>query len=213
MNYEINNYSVDAHFASNIFRMNRSDFLPSVRAVFNEYVQKISNEKRKDDPYPGIMTELLSGDERIEEFVKYVSDISWDILSKQGYDMDQFYTDAQEMWGQYHPFSSNMEKHFHGQGSFLTGFYFLNTPPESCKMFLHDPRLGKVHNSLPVKPGAGLVNAQSQIWYEPKPGDIIFTDSGIEHSFTRNRSLTPYTFIHINVKVVPRDQQGSAIVV
>ena len=128
MALEINNFNVDYHFATPIFRYSKPEFLESVKTVFNEYINKIKHEKDTNDPYPGIMTELLSGDERVEEFLKYVSDISWDVLNKQGYNMDLFYTDASEMWGQYHPRTSSMEKHSHGQGSYLTGFYFFIPP-------------------------------------------------------------------------------------
>lgn len=207
MNYEINNFNVDRHFVSNVYRFNRSDFLPSVRAVFTEYVNKIKNTKSAEDIYPGIMTELLSGDERIEDFVKYVSDISWDVLNKQGYNMDLFYTDASEMWGQYHPKTSSMEKHSHGGGSVLTGFYFLDTPPDSSKMYLHDPRIAKAYAGIPVRENSELTQAHSMVYYDPQPGDIFFTDAWLDHSFTRNASYLPFNFIHININLVPREMK------
>jgi uncharacterized protein (TIGR02466 family) len=154
------------------------------------------------------MTDLVSNDERISSFVQYVSNIAWDVLNKQGYNMDLFYTDASEMWGQSHPHTSSMEKHSHGYGSYLTGFYFLDTPDNSSQMHLHDPRAVKVFNDLPARKINEVSSATSLIYYEPEPGDIIFTNSWLEHSFTRNGSNFPYNFIHINVRVVPR-QDGS----
>ena len=212
MELEIDTFEIDYHFASPIFRLSKPEFLNSVTDVFNEYIDKQRNNQCRDNVYPGIMTELLSPDERVEAFLKYISDISWDVLNKQGYNMDLFYTDASEMWGQYHPYLSSMEKHSHGHGTYLTGFYFLNTPENSSKMFVHDPSSIKTYVNLPIRENAGMVSAYTNIFYEPKPGDLIFTNSWVEHSFSRNASQQPYNFIHINVKVVPREQNAPIIV-
>lgn len=212
MKYDIDNYTTDSHFVSNIIRYNRSDFLSTVTPVFNEYVERLRGTKKTNDPYPGVMTELLSGDERLFDFVSYISDISWDILSKQGYNMDLFYTNAQEMWGQYHPFSSSMDKHSHGQGSYISGFYFIETPPNSSVVTFYDPRSVKTHINLPLKETNILTDGHTSVWYEPKPGDFIFTDSWLEHSFTRNQSHQPYKFIHFNVSVVDRKQETPVVV-
>ena len=209
MELEIDNFDIDYHFASPVFRYSKPEFLNSVNMVFNEYINNVRRDKNPNDPYPGIMTELISKDERIEDFLKYVSDITWDVLNKQGYNMDLFYTDASEMWGQYHPRTSSMEKHSHGHGTYLTGFYFLDTPDDSSTMFIHDPRSVKVHSGLPTRDGADLTLAHNYVFYKPKQGDLIFTNSWLEHSFTRNASNYPYKFIHINIKVVPRQNISS----
>jgi hypothetical protein len=208
MELEIDKFNVDLHFASPVFRHTKTEFLDIVRPVFNEYVERLKKDKDKNDPYPGIMTEFLSLDERIEPFLKYVSDISWDVLNKQGYDMDLFYTDASELWGQHHPFTSNMEKHSHGQGTYLTGFYFLDTPENSSQMHIYDPCPTKTILNLPIRQTEELTIGHSSVYYEPKPGDLIFTNSWLEHSFTRNASQLPYNFIHINVRIIPRQNIG-----
>ena len=204
MNLEIDNFNVDFQFASLVFRYNKPEYLSQVKQVFEEAIQQSIAERKPNDIYPGAMSGLLSQDERIEDFVKYVSDISWDVLNKQGYNMDLFYTDASEMWGQYHPRTSSMEKHSHGQGNFLTGFYFLDTPENSTQMCLHDPRAVKMYADLPLRESNELTPAHSLIYYTPQAGDIIFTNSWLEHSFSRNASDKPYNFIHINVRVYPR---------
>lgn len=212
MKLEIDSFDIDYHFASPVFRYSKPEFLPLVSTVFKDFLNQSRQYKLPSDPYPGIMTDFISGDERIEDFLKYISDISWDVLNKQGYNMDSFYTDASEMWGQHHPFASSMEKHLHGQDSYLTGLYFLDTPEDSLQMNIHDPRPVKVFSDLPVRPSDTITSAESWIYYTPKPGDIIFTNSWLEHSFTRNRSQQPYNFIHINVKVVPRELNTPTIV-
>jgi hypothetical protein len=204
MKLEIDKYNIDFHFASPIFRYSIVKFLDIVKPVFNEYVERIKKDKDSKDPYPGIMTELMSSDERIEPFLKYISDISWDVLNQQGYDMDLFYTDTSEMWGQHHPYTSSMDKHAHGQGAYITGFYFLDTPEGSCDMFIYDPCQAKTILNLPIRQTEELTLAHSSVYYNPKPGDLIFTNSWLEHSFSRNASQLPYNFIHINVRVIPR---------
>jgi hypothetical protein len=200
---EIDLYEKDYHFSSPIFRHKRPDFLPSVKAVFSEYVDNIKKEY-SDNVYPGIMTHEMSNDDRIENFVRYVNNIAWDILDRQGYDMSNFNTYS-NIWGQYHPYTSSMEKHFHGSGSQLTGFYFLDTPPESSTAFFHDPRSVKVYSNLPVKADGPLTPAYNDVYYIPEPGDFIFSNSWLEHSFTRNKNLLPFNFIHINVNILLKE--------
>ena len=212
MNLNLEKFNIDYQFSSLVTRGNISEFLPAVRSVFVEYVKKSNtNQENRNPVYPGIMTELLSADERIESFVQYVSNISWEILNHQGYNMDLFYTDASEMWGQYHPFSSNMEQHTHGGGVQLCGFYFLETPVNSSKLFIHDPRSAKVQIGLPERQSTDITPAHSLINYTPEPGDLIFTNSWLSHSFSRNASHLPFSFIHINIRVVNRDNNSPAV--
>jgi hypothetical protein len=207
MNLDLDRYTVDNHFSSSVTRANIPEFLSTVKPVFEEYVKRSDSTQENRNPvYPGIMTELLSADERIAPFVQYVNNLSWEILNHQGYNMDLFYTDASEMWGQYHPYSSNMEQHAHGGGVQLCGFYFIETPANSSKMFIHDPRSAKVQIGLPERQLTDLTPAHSLINYTPEPGDLIFTNSWLSHSFSRNASHLPYSFIHINVRVFNKPQ-------
>jgi len=203
MSMEIDLYNIDYHFASPIFSYKRPDFLSSVKKIFNEYVDR-AKEKQTDKVYPGIMTELMSNDDRIVDFVRYINNIAWDVLDRQGYDMSNLNTYS-DIWGQFHPYSSSMERHFHGAGTQLTGFYFLDTPPDSSTTFFHDPRSAKVYGNLPIKVNTPLTPAYNDIFYAPEPGDLIFCNAWLEHSFTRNRSMLPFNFIHINVNIIAKD--------
>jgi len=207
MNLNIEKFNIDYHFSSLVTRGNISEFLPIVKPVFDEYVRKSNiNQVNYNPVYPGIMTEFLSTDERMLPFIQFVNNISLQILSNQGYNMDSINTDASEMWGQYHPYSSNMEQHVHGRGVQLCGFYFLETPVNSSRLFIHDPRPAKVQIGLPEIQSADITPAHSLINYIPEPGDLIFTNSWLSHSFSRNASHLPYSFIHINVKVTKKPQ-------
>ena len=206
MSLDIEKYAVDYHFASTIHRAKEPQFLSTVKPVFDEYVQKIKNNSPPQSPvYPAILTELISSDERLHEFVQYVSNISWDVLNSQGYNMDLFYTNTSEIYGQHHPYTSNMEQHIHGLDVQLCGFYFIDTPPDSSKMFIHDPRTVKVYAGLPERQSDTLTSAHNMIYYSPEPGDLIFTNSWLAHSFSRNESQQPYNFLHINVRVAYKE--------
>lgn len=206
MKYEIDDFAVDSHFASTVYRIHKPEFLDIMRPVFAEHLAISKREQNVNPVYPGIMTGLISEDERSVPFVQYVSDITWDVLDHQGYDMSEFYTNAMEMWGQHHPYRSSMETHLHGSDTQLCGFYFLDTPPNSSALSIHDPRAVKVYASLPIKQSTDLLPSYNSIYYNPEPGDLIFTNSWLAHSFSRNESQLPYNFIHINVKVVYKNE-------
>ena len=206
MSFDIEKYAVDYHFASTLHRAKEPQFLSTVKPVFDEYVQKIKNSNPPQSlVYPAILTELISTDERLREFVQYVSNISWDVLNSQGYNMDLFYTDASEMWGHHYPYTSNMEQHIHGQDVQLCGFYFIDTPPNSLSMYIHDPRAVKIHAGLPERQSKTLTSAHNKVYYTPEPGDLIFINSWLSHSFSRNQSQHPYNFLHINIRVAYRE--------
>jgi hypothetical protein len=212
MNQNKVSVDVDYQFASPVYRTNLSQFLPEVKSVFEEYVNKVKCISSTASVYPCVMTELMSSDTRLSYFIKHINDMSWNILNTQGYNMDLFYTDASEIWGQHHPYSSNMEHHIHGLDVQLCGFYFLDTPDESSKMYFHDPRSVKVYAGLPERNSDVITSAHNMVYYVPKPGDIFFTNAWLAHSFSRNASQLPFNFIHINVRVMYKENNVPIIV-
>jgi hypothetical protein len=41
--------------------------------------------------------------------------------------------------------------------------------------------------------------ATSKINFVPSPGQLVFANSWLPHSFTRNTSTKPFKFIHMNI--------------
>jgi hypothetical protein len=201
MKYDISEYAADLHFASVVYRINRSDLLPTIKPVFNDYLKRAESSQKRDEIYPTLMTEELRGDERIWPFADYVANISWDILNSQGYFMDPFFTQVTAMWGQNHPKYSSMDQHIHSDGV-LCGFYFIDVPEDSSSMVIHDPRQSKTVRGLPIRNNPDLTLAYDMVHYTPQPGDLMFTNGWLPHSFTRNRSNNHYNFIHININVI-----------
>jgi hypothetical protein len=73
---------------------------------------------------------------------------------------------------------------------------------------LHDPRPGKV--SVDLKKGdesSGTLSA-SMAGVVAKPGDLIFTNSWLPHSFTRHNNDEPMRFVHINIMAIDIPEQA-----
>lgn len=194
-------WNEDRHFYSSIYSASRPEFFLTVKSIFEEYIDTASKYKNVEDVYPSIMTEVMHLDPRLEVFCKYVADVSWDILDSQGYNVDSYYTYIQSMWGQSHPRTSNMEQHSHGN-SRLVGFYFIDVPEDSSRLCFYDPRILKTYTGLSLKGTDIYTPALSSIFYVPKPGDLYITNSWLEHSFTRNKSVKSFNFLHINIDVI-----------
>ena len=201
----LTDWKEDLHFTSSIYNAYKPEFISAIKPVFDEYVSILKKDKDTNDVYPGIMTTLMNSDVRVEAFSRYVADVAWDILDSQGYNVDNFYTYIQAMWGQHHPRTSNMEQHSHGENSQLVGFYFIDVPDDSSQAFFYDPRAVKTYAGLPIKNTENLKTAHDSVYYVPKAGDFIITNSWLAHSFTRNKNTEPFNFIHFNIGVVAAD--------
>jgi len=118
--------------------------------------------------------------------------------------MDNIVTYFTEMWTQEHNFHSSMEQHIHGGGVQISAFFFLQVPENACKMVIYDPRPAKVIIGLPPKDNNAVTPASQQIVFTPEEGSIIFTNSWLPHSFTRNFNKNKAVhFVHMNLSVAP----------
>jgi uncharacterized protein (TIGR02466 family) len=140
-------------------------------------------------------------EEIVSDFSNYVLNTAWNILKTQGSDMDKFTTHFSEMWTQEHSKASSMEQHIHGNGSQISAFYFLDCPKDCSKVIFYDPRPAKVIIDLPETNNTLATPASQMINFEPKAGMLMFANSYIPHSFTRNQSNKPIKFVHMNIYV------------
>ena len=191
------------YFPTPVYTLKNSAFLTTVSDVADEYLKKAHRERPTlNEIYPLYQTDSMLDDARLYDFVKYISQLGWDILNSQGYDMNQFNTYLNALWCQEHHRRSNMEYHVHGYGEQLVGFYFLNSPTDTRVIF-HDPKPGKVQISLPETDSTMATHASNMINFTPEPGMIMITNAWLAHSFTRNISTTPFKFMHFNIIVSP----------
>jgi uncharacterized protein (TIGR02466 family) len=195
-------------FSCPVFIMNKPEYLKVTRKVSKKFINKRKKEVELNPNYPVYMTEAINYDPEMLEFANFVAQTSWDILNSQGYAMELFSTYFTEMWTQEHHQNSTMEKHIHGNGCVISGFYFLDIPKNSSKVIFHEPKDSKTITNLPEKNMADATHASSMINFEPKEGQLIFTNSWLPHSFTKNISKKPIRFIHFNVAVQAAPQQS-----
>ena len=202
------------YFTSPIYKFDKPEFLKTASKVCAENLAEIKKTKKLDDIYPLYNTEPLQGDDRLRGLVDYILETSWNILNDQGYNMDLYRMEIYDFWCQEHHYRSGHEKHFHN--SVISGFYFLDTPPESCKLIIHEPRSTKEFVSLIERDPSKATYASNMINFVPEAGSVMFTNSWLSHSFTRNLSKKPFRMIHFNVGVSyapPTTLQPSAAVI
>jgi Putative 2OG-Fe(II) oxygenase len=194
-------------FPSRIYSIEKPEFLEVVRKVSD---QKLS-EIRTDQVQMTLMTGNYSDVPEIQEFAYYVSQTAWNILSVQGYAMDGLITFFTEMWTQEHNPFSHMDYHVHGMGAVISVFYFLDVSPNGCGLVVHDPRPTKVITNIPAKPSETATDAWTEIVFHPKPGAMIFMPAWLPHAFTKNLSLEPTRFVHMNLSIAKQKTQVEVV--
>jgi uncharacterized protein (TIGR02466 family) len=204
---------VFTYFPTLIYTDQKPEFLDVVREVSDEYIEKAKADHDLNEIYPVYMTGSFYDDPRLAAFSQAVGQAAWDVLNGQGYNMNGLNTFFTEMWCQQHYKNSSMEQHVHGFGSQIVGFYFLETPEGGSNVVFHDPRAGKVQIDLPEQDMNMATAASKMINFTPKPGMMIFSNSWLSHSFTRNGSEYPVTFIHFNLSVIANPPAPAAEVI
>ena len=190
------------YFPTMIYNMMKADFLETVSVVADEYISKAQQIREINEIYPVCMSDNFVGDERIKDFVKFISQVSWDILQRQGYAMNRYNTITHELWCQDHYKYSGMEQHIHGGGCQLSGFYFLKCHDDGPRVLIHDPRPAKLYADLPEDNSINVTAASQLINFLPKPGQLLFTNSWVPHSFSKNTLDESFRFIHFNVSLM-----------
>lgn len=190
-----------------VFMMDKPEFLKATRKVSKKFIEKRKNQSELNPNYPVYMTESINYDPEMLEFANFVAQTAWNILDAQGYAMDLFNTYFSEMWTQEHHQHSAMDKHIHGNGCVISGFYFLDVPKDSSRVIFHEPKDSKTITNLPEKDMSIATHASTMINFEPKAGQLMFTNSWLPHSFTKNLSKKPLRFIHFNIAVANALQQ------
>ena len=189
------------YFPSSVYTLNKSEFLDSVEKVAKVYLDNIKKDVELDKIYPIYQSYGFSQEESISDFVSYVAQTSWNILSSQGFDMSSKETFITEMWThEYYKYGS-MDYHSHSAGSQITGFYILKAPKDCSRIIIYDPRPGKIQMNFGSNMRDQIHNSTDIINFEPEPGLLMFTNSWLPHAFSRNRSDQPFTFIHFNIGV------------
>jgi len=185
------------YYVTTVYAILKTEFLEAVKGVSDRYLAEVQSDNAS------VMTGSYYHEPEVAYFAQYVSQTAWNILNSQGYNMDQLVTFFTEMWTQEHKTGSYMETHVHPRGAQISAFYFLDVPPDSCQIILHDPRPAKVMINLFPKDDKVISGATDPIVLSPQPGMLIFTNSWLPHSFSQNRNELPCRFVHMNLSVMP----------
>jgi hypothetical protein len=197
----MNELETSLYFATPLYSITRSDFTPVVLPVFDEYVKKALELTPMNPIHASVMTTDMSQDERLADFRSFILGTAYNILTAQGYKMDNQVPYFHSLWGQEHHKYSDMPEHIHNDSVQLVGFYFLDCPENSSHLVVHDPRYGKRQIDLPqVEPGK-ITMATSIINFPPQQGMMIFANSWLPHSFSRHAGDKPFKFIHFNISL------------
>ena len=134
-----------------------------------------------------------------EPFVNFVMQQMWNILNWQGYNLDGRIPMLQECWVQEFPEEGGFHDiHIHGN-NIISGFYFLKCNSETSKPHFHDPRPGKMMVDIRPKEKTKVTPASSQVHYPVKPGQFIFFNSWMPHSYSHQKGKDKFRFIHFNM--------------
>jgi uncharacterized protein (TIGR02466 family) len=198
------------YFSSPVYNVKKPEFLKAATDTAKEYLNAKRKIQKLNEIYPMYDSDSFHNDTRVSNLVDYVLNTSWNILDSQGYDVSMYRTVMHDFWAQEHHKHSGHDRHIHG--SIISGFYFLECPTNSCKFMIHEPRPSNEYIMIPEKNPNDVTYATKLINFVPEPGTIIFTNSWLPHSFTRNESNKPFRFIHFNIGVEYIGQQTATII-
>lgn len=188
------------YFTSPIYSFNKPEFLEAAKQVSEENLKKVKENQKLNTIYPLYNTNYIHDDPRIENLVNYVVTMSHHILDSQGYDMSKYNMDIYDFWCQEHHKASGHERHIHN--SVISGFYFIDCPKDGCRLIIHESRQIKEYIQLIEKNPSEATYASNMVNFAPEEGQIIFTNSWLPHSFTKNESDQPFRMIHFNLGVI-----------
>lgn len=192
------------YFVSPVYSIKKPEFLETAKKVTAELTNIQRKSSKMDDIYPVIMADLMM-DERMQPLLEYTINTAWNLLSDQGYSMEDRSTYFTEVWSQEHHKYSSMEYHSHNDCQ-LVAFYFVECPKDPPKLIIHDPRPSKIMMNLPENNMNNLTMATSSVNFTPEAGTLMYANSWLPHSFSRNSSVKPFKFIHMNIATKIQEQ-------
>jgi hypothetical protein len=80
------------YFATPIYITKQPQFLDAVKAIAADSIKQAHGRAKPNKIHPVLMSGNMLEDPRIEDFAAFVGQTAWNILSSQGYAMDQFST-------------------------------------------------------------------------------------------------------------------------
>jgi uncharacterized protein (TIGR02466 family) len=202
-------------FQTTVYTARRLDFLPALQKVGGQYLMAMKSQQCDNPIYPICQTQNFFGEPDVAAFCQFIKDTAFAILDDQGYDMRQFTLNFSDMWVQEHRTGSGHDRHVHA-GNVISGFYFIQAPPNSSRPIFYDPRPAKEFGyAFPQKNPDAITAASDMINIEPFDGMFVFSNSWLHHSFSRNESADPFVLVHFDLHAAfaPPTNQKPVIIV
>ncbi len=137
--------------------------------------------------------------EPFTDFMNFIMQQMWNILHWQGYNLENRIPMVNECWVQEFPEEGGFhDVHIHGN-NIMSGFYFLKAGNKTSKPYFHDPRPGKAMVDIMSKKKGEVTPATAQVNYPVKPGQFIFFNSWLPHSYAHHKGKEKFRFIHFNM--------------
>ena len=195
------------YFVTPVYSIKKLEFLGAAKVACNEMLNLGRGKHRENKIYPVLQVDV-SSDKRLTPFLDYTLNTGWNLLRDQGYAMDNFTTHFTEAWCQEHDKYSSMECHTHSDSK-LIAFYFVECPNDPPRLVIHDPRPGKIMADFVETDSNKLSLMSPAVNFIPEPGMLMFANSWLPHSFTRNSSNKPFKLIHMNITIKRHSQANS----
>jgi Putative 2OG-Fe(II) oxygenase len=195
-------WNEDILFVSKVYTLYKPEFLEPVNKITDIYIENMKRFEGTFEDQGVLQTDRFDGEESLREFTSYIAQTSWNILSSQGFNMENKQTYFIELWAQHIYKYGFMLRHVHNINSQISGFYILENNKDTPKIMVHDPRPGKEQISLDYdKYSEKLFECSERVEYDPTPGTLLFFNSWLPHTITRNMNTDPYNLIHFNLGV------------
>lgn len=189
--------NVELFFPSAVIRDSLPNLLPQAREVMKEYIERV-----QPNSWNVCQSEPMF-DSRLDGLLEHIARLSFEVLSEQGYDMNNMQTSVTQFWGQEFTKGGQHIEHVHPHGAQISGFYFVDVPANNAMPVVFDPRFGKRQINMMQTNMSEVTYASEQIVMNVEAGDLILMNSWLPHGFTRHESDEPFRFIHFNVNVDP----------
>jgi len=106
------------------------------------------------------------------------------------------------LWAIINPPSSKNKLHTH-PFNYLSGVFYLQVPPDSGSLIFHDPRPQNEVLMPPKKPDESI-HTSSRVSWTPKPNDLIFFPSWLNHEVEKNNSNEDRIVLSFNLELQRR---------
>lgn len=151
-------------------------------------------------------SDQMMKDPKMNSFNKYILDMSKNILLSQGYNLNAYKLQTNELWVQEFAKSGggHHDTHIH-YNSHISGFYFLKCSEKTSFPIFHDPNQAKQMSQLPLMNEKEASIGMDKVYYKPEPGMFILFNSYVPHQFMVDDGVDPFRFIHFNIQAVQNE--------